>query len=85
MSENGQMKPSGQRIYYPICGDWDCEDDDYDWETIGPDEPKRYSAVKREHQIVTYHKPEAEWRSRLQEERDKRNHGDPLWTGIHDD
>lgn len=79
-------KPSGQRIYYPICGDWDCEDDDYDWETIGPDDPGdppgRYSAVKREHQIVTYHQPEAERMSRLYEERDKRNHGDPLWMNL---
>jgi hypothetical protein len=71
-------KPSGQRIYYPLCGDWDCEDDDYDWDTVGPDE-ENYSAIKREHQIVTYHQPETERMSRLHAERVERNHGDPLW------
>ena len=81
MSNNGQMKPSGHPIHYPICGDWTCDDYDYDWEIIGP-EDEDYSAVKREHQIATYHKPQAEWRARLQAERDKRNHGDPLWMDL---
>lgn len=76
-------KPSGARIYYPICGDWTCDDYDYDWEDIDSgDDPERYRAVKREHQIVTYHQPQAMWRSRLQDERDKRNHGDPLWMDL---
>ena len=73
------QKPSGQRISYPICGQWDCDDFEYDWEWIGPDEPG-YSAVKREQQIVDYHEPRAEWRSRLQAERDKHNNGDRLWV-----
>jgi len=71
-------KPSGQRIYYPVCGDWDCDDFDYDWETIGP-EDEGYSAVKREYQITSYHEPATERMTRLYEERNKRNHGDPLW------
>ena len=71
-------KPCGRRINYPICGDWMCDDHDYDWESIGP-EDEGYSAVKREQQIVDYHEPRDLWRRRLQTERDERNHGAPLW------
>jgi hypothetical protein len=78
MSEAAQPR---RVIAYPTCGDWSC-DDDYDWEAVGDgDSPEFYGAVKREEQIVRYHEPRDGWRRRLQEERDKRNGGDPLWFG----
>ena len=78
-------KRQAQRVIgYPVCGLWDC-DDEYDWESIGPedDEPERYRAIKREEQIVLYHQPRDDWPRRLQEERNKLNNGDPLWFGKH--
>lgn len=71
-----------RRIFYPVCADWECDDVDYDWETVGPDDPI-YRYVKREEQIATYHQPRAEWRKRLQQERDEKNDGRPLWWGKH--
>jgi hypothetical protein len=62
-----------------MCGQWGCDDCEYDWEWIGPDEPG-YSAVKREWQIVYYHEPRTEWQSRLQAERDARSGGAVLWV-----
>jgi hypothetical protein len=73
------VKPFGQIVDYPRCGDWTCEDYE-DWDAVGPDEPERYRAVKREHQIVHYHQPRSDWLRRLQAERDERNDGEPLWV-----
>jgi len=69
--------PSGSIVSYPTCGRWDC-DDDYDWESIGPDDPD-YAAVKREHKIANYHEPREDWWRKLQAERDRLNGGHPLW------
>lgn len=71
--------PPAPPIYYPICGDWSC-DDEYDWEFICPND-EDYAAVKREYTIVTYHEPREDWRRRLEDERDRLSGGDPLWWG----
>jgi hypothetical protein len=75
-------EPSGRIVDFPMCGDWSC-DDDYDWSAVGPTDPA-YSAVKREEQLVRYHQPRSDWRRRLQQERDERNGGEPLWVGAED-
>ena len=74
--------PSGQPISYPECGDWTCDDYDYDWAVATNDDPE-YAGAKREQQIVRYHQPREDWPRRLREERDKRNGGRPLWSGVH--
>jgi len=74
-----RRKPTGPVIDYPVCTDWTC-DDEYDWESIGPDD-ENYAAVRREHDIVHYHQPREGWLDRLQAERAKRSGGDPLWWG----
>jgi hypothetical protein len=79
-----RTKPTGQPIFYPICGEWTCDDYDYDWETVRPDDPysgEDYAAIKREHQIAMRHEPRQEWRQKLREERDRLSGGDPLWWG----
>ena len=78
-----RKKPTGQVIDYPRCGEWTCDDYDYDWDSVRPDDPydgEDYAAIKREHQIVTYHQPRTDWRRRLEQEREKSG-GDPLWWG----
>jgi len=74
-----RRKPTGPVLSYPTCSDWTC-DDDYDWESIGPDD-ENYAAVRREYDIVYYHQPREGWLDRLYEERRKRAGGDPLWWG----
>ena len=71
-------KPTGRPFSYPVCGRWDCDDWE-DWETVTPDD-EEYSAAKRERDIVDYHQPRNDWPRRLQEERDRRNGGEPLWV-----
>jgi len=69
-------------VYYPVCGEWTCDDFDYDWETVDKETvPEVYRAARREEQIARYHQPRADWRRRLQQERDEKNNGDPLWVG----
>ena len=74
-----RKQPTGLSIFYPICGRWDCDDYDYDWENVDCSD-LRYPAVKRERDIAYYHQPRESWQTRLQQERDRRNCGEPLWS-----
>lgn len=75
-----KKKPTGLSISYPVCGDWQCDDFDYDWDVIGPEDVD-YPAVKREQKIAHHHEPQREWWQRLYAERDRLSGGDPLWWG----
>ena len=74
-----RQKPTGPIIDYPTCSDWSC-DDDYDWESVGPDD-EDYAAIKRERDIAYRHEPRSEWELRLRSERNRLSDGDPLWWG----
>lgn len=74
-----RKRPTGPPIYYPMCGHWEC-DDDYDWDWISP-EHEDYGAVRREHDIATYHQPPNDWQRRLAVERACLSDGNPLWHG----
>lgn len=79
-----RKKPTGAPISYPVCGDWTCDDYDYDWKTVTPDDPydgEDYASIKREQRIAYHHEPQNEWQRKLQEERDRLSGGDPLWWG----
>lgn len=75
-----RKKPTGPSIHFPECGDWTCDDFEYDWDFVGRAN-EDYAAVKREHDIAYYHEPRDDWRRRLQAERDRLSGGDPLWWG----
>lgn len=76
------MSDERRAVYYPVCGDWSCDDEeDWEWANADYESPEFMAAVKREHRIVYYHQPRDKWRDRLWEIRKERNRGEALWAG----
>ena len=74
-----RVQSTGASIWYPVCGDWSCDDDE-DWQIVWNRE-EDYAAIKRESEIAHFHEPRNQWQDRLEEVRRELSGGDPLWWG----
>ncbi len=72
---------AGDAVYYPLCGDWWCDDFDYDWELTDPvNDPARHAAVMAEKRLLDDRVPVQIQVDALQRERNARTSGRPLWS-----
>lgn len=73
-------------LRYPVCGDWSCDDDEYDWESADPVlEPAVYAGVAEEMRIIDRVTDSGRiltdaWTEALFRRRDHQAAGRPLWS-----